>query len=129
MRTNYQNKELESILTFLGIQFIDYNLKRCSNGHVTARTVGEVRQFFGKEVMTTGQYVEDIHWWAFQSDWDDLMFLLKRIKNVVDTELTPEDVLLHNGLEQRLNPFLYEKWELYNGAVEFIKWYNDKYKK
>lgn len=129
MRTNYQNKELESILTFLGIQFIDYKLKRCSNGHVTAKTVAEIRQFFGKEVMTTGQYVEDIHWWAFQSDWDDLMFLLKRIKNVVDNELTPEDVLLHNGLEQRLNPFLYEKWELYNGAVEFIKWYNDKYKK
>ena len=38
-RTQQQNKELELILNFLGINFIDYQNRRISNGHRTAKTL------------------------------------------------------------------------------------------
>ena len=73
-RTQRQNKELELILNFLGINFIDYQSKRISNGHITAKTLGEIKSYFGREVMTTGQFIDDIDWWDFENNWNDLFF-------------------------------------------------------
>ena len=80
-RTQKQNKELELILNFLGINFIDYQNKRISNGHRTAKTEKEIKSYFGREVMTSGQFIEDIDWWDFENNWNDLIFLINIIKN------------------------------------------------
>lgn len=80
-RTQQQNKELELILNFLGINFIDYQNKRISNGHRIAKTLGEIKSYFGREVMTTGQFIDDIDWWDFENNWNDLIFLINIIKN------------------------------------------------
>ena len=80
-RTEQQNKELELILNFLGINFIDYKNKRISNGHSTEKTLWEIKSYFGREVMTTGQFIENIDWWDFENNWNDLIFLIKSIKN------------------------------------------------
>lgn len=80
-RTQQQNKELELILNFLGIEFIDYNGHRTSNGHRTAKTLGEIKLFFGRNVMTSGQFIENIDWCDFENNWNDLIFLINIIKN------------------------------------------------
>lgn len=74
--------ELENILSFLGIKFIDYKGQRTSNGHEKAITVGEIKEFFGKEVMCSGMFIKDIErskMFDFQNDWNDLMFLVEKL--------------------------------------------------
>ena len=118
MKTIEQNQQLELILTFLGISFIDYKGNRTSNGHRTAKTSGEIKNFFGKEVMTSGQFIEDIHWWNFQNDWNDLMFLIDKIKEVWEE---PEEL---DNLKDAL--WWDNKRGVYEMAVDLIKEYNKK---
>lgn len=124
MRTLLENTELELILTFLGIEFIDYKGKRTSNGHVSAKTYGEIYFFFGKSVMTSGQHIEDITWWDFKNDWNDLIFLVKKIKEIVESDSNFITNLV--GYEQRFNSFIYDKDSIYKASIEFIKLYNHK---
>ena len=132
-RTEQQNKELELILNFLGIEFIDYRGKRTSNGHKTAKTIGEQKQFFGKEVMTTGQFIEDIEWWDFRNDWNDLMFLVEKIEGLGYT-VTIAGVMckvtkvldLENSIVSYVLGDKSRKLELiYTTMVEFVKWHNE----
>ena len=62
----------------------------------------------------------------FHSDWNCLMEVVKKIREVVNTELSANDFDKHRGLEQRLNPYTYDITSIYNGCVEFIKWYNQQ---
>ncbi|MGZ9736581.1 hypothetical protein [Flavobacterium sp. GNP002] len=127
-----QHLELEKILTFLGIKFIDYKGKRCSNGHKTATTIGEIKSFFGRDVMTSGQFVEDIDWWDFKNNWNHLMFLVQKIADETGFELVSGfDYCYWNHYGE--NPFAnsenkfggYSDIEnIYIAVVEFIEWFN-----
>lgn len=118
-----RNKDLETILTFLGMKFIDYKGKRCSDGHKTARTFREVREFFGKDVMVSGQFVDDIRWWDFKKDWNDIMLLVREIREVADA--TPS--LECENLFQHVKDSLAESDQelAYYRCMEFIDWYNE----
>ena len=138
MNTTENNKllELEQILTFLGINFIDYNGHRTSNGHKTAKTIAEIRLFFCKDVMTSGQYIKDIDWWDFRNDWNDLMFLVEKIESLGYT-ITIAGVMckvtkvldLENSIVSYVLGDKSRKLELvYTTMVAFVKWYNENKK-
>lgn len=125
---NNELLELEQILTFLGINFINYKGKRTSNGHRTAKTIGEIKDFFGKEVMTSGQFIEDIKLWDFKNNWNDLMFLVAKIESlgadiIIRAEYT---TLIYDEGEQISTLNFNSKIDsVYNACVEFVKWYNN----
>lgn len=128
---NTKNTNLELILTFLGIEFINYKGHRTSNGHKTAKTIGQIKDYFGKEVMTSGQFIEDINWWDFKNDWNDLMFLVEKIESLdFNFNITSGDATAlknHGAIYQTLIYTLdgTKKIEaVYKTCVEFIKWYN-----
>lgn len=148
-----KNQNLELILTFLGIQFIDYKGKRTSNGHVTAKTIGEIKKFFGKEVMTSGQSIDQIKWWDFENDWNDLMFLVEKIEDTrvnniryIDFHIMPDAVIVTNQEDEENPLILINKSEgngsiqediimfetkiqaVYIACVKFIEWYNKQNK-
>ena len=112
-RTEQKNKELELILNFLGIDFIDYKNKRISNGHRTAKTIGEINSYFGREVMTTGQFIENIDWWDFENNWNDLIFLINIIKNKHQIDFYLTACNLKKTYSSVIN-FLKEKYESTN---------------
>jgi len=118
---NNQYLELENILSFLGINFIDYKGHRTSNGHKNAKNAREIKEFFGKEVMTSGQFIEDIKWWDFKNNWNDLMFLVDKIKPLKRNGNYHYQLLMNMPLEMAL-----QKDVVYNACVEFIKWYNEQ---
>lgn len=60
----------------------------------------------------------------FNTDWNWLMEVIEKIRGIVNTELSVDDFDKHRGLEQRLNPYNYDIQSIYNGCIEFIKWYN-----
>lgn len=132
MKTNLI--QLELILTFLGIQFIDYKGHRTSNGHKTAKNGGQIKSFFGKEVMTSGQFIEDITWWDFKNDWNDLMFLVDKIEHLLPESswitieysscwipLYEAELTIEGEGESRIEA-------VYNACLEFITWYNEQNK-
>ena len=59
-------------------------------------------------------------------DWNWLIPVIKKIREVVNTELSIDDFDKHRGLEQRLNPYNYDIDSIHKGCVEFIKWYNQQ---
>lgn len=132
-----KNQNLELILTFLGIQFIDYKGKRTSNGHVTAKTIGEIKKFFGKEVMTSGQSINQIKWWDFENDWNDLMFLIEKIESLgfksnlkvsideIDFEFYNKKINVGMGAYK---DDLTKKEVIYRTSLRFIEWYNKQNK-
>jgi len=118
---NTENANLELILTFLGIEFIDYKGHRTSNGHKTAKTIGQIKDYFGKEVMTSGQFIEDINWWDFKSDWNDLMFIVQEITTTTEFHTDyPKNNLFWEAYNQ------IDKQEIYGACLEFLKWYNSQ---
>jgi len=118
---NTENANLELILTFLGIKFIDYKGHKTSNGHKTAKTIGQIKDYFGKEVMTSGQFIEDINWWDFKSDWNDLMFIVQEITTTTEFHTDyPKNNLFWEAYNQ------IDKQEIYDACLEFLKWYNSQ---
>ena len=130
---NIKLLELEEILTFLGIKFIDYKGRRTSDGHHTAKTIGEIKDFFGKEVMTSGQFIEDINWWDFENNWNDLMFLVEKIERLdFNFQITNKyaSVLKNNSSIYTTNIYYIDGVNkiqaVYETCVKFVKCYNKK---
>lgn len=134
--------ELEMVLTFLGFEFIDYNGQRTSNGHNTIKIIGHLKEFFGKEIMTSGQFIKDINWFDFETNWNDLMFLVANIENLKDKDnfilydvtIFSDAVLIadQQGNEIVLinksdnGEFTTKIEAVYLACVKFIKWYNEQ---
>ena len=131
--------ELYQILIFLGFKFIEYKNNITSNGHETATTNKDIYDFFGKEIMTSGQFLQDIKWFNFQKDWNDLMFLVEKIEksqfvdefeikkcyiygNIV--KITPSTKETFN-LFENISKDITKIEAVYNTCIEFIKWYNN----
>ena len=125
--------ELETILSFLGIIFIDYKGNRTSNGHIAAKTIGEIKDFFGKEVMASGQFIKDINHWDFQNNWNDLIFLTEKIEEIEGNRFKVE---IYNNVCRIYDHQEYEDITeitaetkikaTKNACVEFILWYNQQ---
>lgn len=113
--------ELEAILSFIGIEFIDYKGKRTSNGHRTARSVGEIRNFFGKDdIQTTGMFIEDIErskMFDIKNDWNWIMFVVDLIKGQ-----SCEEYHLLDAIDDAL--ICVEKKDVYKAILAYIDWYN-----
>ena len=67
---------------------------------------------------------EDTNGWQYSeleydSSWDWLMPVLNKISKIATVEDSER-----KGLEQRLNPYIYNMNDIYEGVIEFIKWYN-----
>ena len=124
------DSNLEMILTFLGIRFIDHKGRRTSNGHNTAKTIGEIKNFFGKEVMTSGQFIEDIDFWNFENDWNDLIFLIKYVAQKTGYSLTMYENTsywvgdLGQITELKERGGYDDISNIYEQAIDFIDWYN-----
>jgi len=128
--------ELENILSFLGILFIDYKGHRTSNGHKTAKTIGEIKDFFGYEVMTSGQSIKELDsFWNFKEHWGDLMLLVEKIENLepdrFKVEIYDKQCVIYDMPEQHA----FINWEeskkieaVYNACLEFINWLNEQNK-
>lgn len=128
--------ELENILTFLGMKFIDYKGHRTSNGHNKAITVGEIKEFFGKDVMCSGMFIEDIaktKMLDFQNNWTDLMFLVEQLdyygasiiigRFFCEIKYTnPLDDTKH--FETRIASGV-KKNAVYGACVQFVEWINN----
>jgi len=131
----------EKILTFLGIKFIDYKGRRCSDGHVTARTVGDIKNFFGKDIQTTGQYIEDIQCFNFENNYEDLMFLVGQIETKkyfgkeISIKITKYSVKIQTLTDEYgivINPCIFSAWgtsggidkkiAIYKACLEFVNW-------
>lgn len=137
MNTTENNKyvELENILSFLGVIFINYKGRRTSNGHKTAKTTKEITEFFGKEVMTSGMFIEDIELYKmfdFKNDWNWLMFVVEKIESIdFEVSIRGNSVTVcnnsgknpyfqpHSVCENKIN-------SVYTAVVKFIKWYNEQ---
>ncbi len=132
--------ELENILTFLGINFIDYKGHRTSNGHKTAKNTGQINAFFGKDVMTAGQFIEDINWWDFSNSWNDLIFLVEKIEEIptsfdknsfeFDVVIQHHSCIIKSQTEGEefihMGGFNSKKEAVYSAVIEFIQWYNQQ---
>ena len=64
----------------------------------------------------------------FSTNWNWLILVIKKILNIVNTELSINEFDKFRYLEQRLNPYNYEIDSVFNGCIEFIKWYNENNK-
>ena len=64
----------------------------------------------------------------FSTNWNWLIIVIKKIRNIVNTELSINEFDKFRYLEQRLNPYNYEIDSVFNGCIEFIKWYNENNK-
>ena len=60
----------------------------------------------------------------YSKSWDALIPVIKKIREIVNTELNIDEYFDNVGLSQRLNPYDYDIESVYNGVVEFIKKYN-----
>lgn len=112
--------ELEAILSFIGIEFIDYKGKRTSNGHRTAKKVGEIRKFFGKDVQTTGMFIEDIErstMFDIKNDWNWIMFIVDLIKGQ-----SGDEYHLLDAIDDAL--ICVEKEKAYEAILAYIEWHN-----
>ena len=54
------------------------------------------------------------------NDWNEIIPVVQEVKRKAN-EIKYFDMV---GLEQRLNPFNYDKGLILKGCIEFIKWYN-----
>jgi len=63
---------------------------------------------------------------SYHDSWDWLVPVVKKIREVVNTEMSFEDFDNHRGIADRLNVYDYDMDSIYKGVVEFIKTYNHK---
>lgn len=62
----------------------------------------------------------------FYSNWDWLMPVIKKIREIINTELDISDFDEVRNYENNLNPYDYAIEQIYLSVMEFIKWYNQK---
>lgn len=136
METKY--KELELILTFLGITFIDYKGHRTSNGFQPSKNLEEFKKCFGENIMTSGQFIEDIRNFDFKDNWNHLMFLVEAIekthgvnnavvliaKSVAREHYCNIDCKTHNRGKTFFETNISKKIATYDACIKFINWYN-----
>ena len=60
----------------------------------------------------------------YHKSWDWLIPVIKKIREIINTELSIDEFDLNRNLAQRLNPYDYSIESIHKGVVEFIKWYN-----
>lgn len=85
------------------------------------------------EILSTGSIDDDgkrcnlvwSHSLRYHYDWNCLMKVIKRIREVLNTELDFSDFDDHRGLEQRLNPYDYDIESIRKDVTIFIEWYNE----
>lgn len=117
METKY--KELELVLTFLGITFIDYKGHRTSNGFQPSKTIGEIKEIFGREVMTSGQFIEDIKFFDFHT-WNDLMPVVHKCLKICHDNMLNE---WENSFADKFLTLAIEP--MFKEVIDFINFYNE----
>ena len=97
-------------------EFLGYRLVSCNNGvawenTLSNKAIDDIFSIHGR------LYTERSNYMKFDSSWDWLMPVLKKIILI----LTPQ-----NYSEWRMitNPTEYDIKEVYNQAVQFIEWHN-----
>jgi hypothetical protein len=60
----------------------------------------------------------------YHTSWDWLIPVVKKIRGIINEEMSFEDFDNHRGMEQRLNSYTYDIESIHKGVVEFIKTYN-----
>lgn len=130
--------ELENILSFLGIKFIDYKGHRTSNGHEKAKTIGEIKEFFGKDnIMCSGMFIKDIElskMFDFQNNWTDLMFLVEKLDEYGASIIIGRffcEIKYINPLDEtkffetRIASGI-KKNAVYGASLQFVEWINQQ---
>ena len=129
--TDQEKKDIIMVANFVGFtpclvrningKKYDFNIP---NGFTLIKEVETTIESNWCEVLEEQDYcfVEDL---KFNSSWDWLMPVVKKIREVINTELNFSDFDDQRGYDQRLNPYNYDIDSIYKGAVEFIKWYNE----
>jgi len=67
---------------------------------------------------------QDPEFGKFHLQWDWLMPVVKKIRDVINVELYSDDYFNIADLTKRMNSYDYDLNQVYEAVVEFIKWYN-----
>ena len=62
----------------------------------------------------------------YECDWNWLIDVVKKIREIINTELSIEKYHIKQGYSQTLNPYDYDFESIYKSSIEFIKWYNEQ---
>mgnify|MGYP000518905893 CR=1 FL=1 len=62
----------------------------------------------------------------FEEDWNLLIGVLKKIREISNVKLTIDDYDKMKSITKYLNPYDYEIDFIYEKVIEFIKWYNNE---
>ena len=62
----------------------------------------------------------------YHTSWDWLIPVIKKIREIINVDMTIDEYYDAVGMAQRLNPYNYTIESIYDGVVEFIKLYNYK---
>lgn len=94
------------------------------NNKIIAKFSGRASQLNMTEHELTQEYIADDEM-EYHCSWDWLMPVVKKIREIVNVEMSIDEFDDHRGLEQRLNPYTYDIESIHKGVVEFINWYNE----
>ena len=63
---------------------------------------------------------------AYHKSWDWLIPVVKEIREVLNTELTIDEFSNMRDTKMSISPYDLSLKQVYEGVIEFIKWYNNK---
>lgn len=120
-------EETTLIAVFMGYEIIDYQhnqYKPIYNGNKYAKTIGELKNLWGGlELKFTGRFTERVKY-PFNTDWNYLIPILKKIREIVNTVLCIHDYECFKELGLALNPYDHTIENVYKSVIDFINWLN-----
>ena len=90
------------------------------NNDTTENSNKLIKDFLGKE----NELCRSLSAPQFHKSWDWIMPVIKKIRGIVNEELTIDEFDNNRYLENRLSPYNYDIKSINKAVVEFIKWYN-----
>lgn len=61
----------------------------------------------------------------YDEDWELLVPAAKRVREVINVELSINNYEVVREMDLTLSPYEYSKEQVHGGIVEFIQWYNE----
>lgn len=110
MKTNLKNNKF--IAEFMGNEFSD---REDGNFDITFENIKSW------DVIHKSEFEDGLFSY---SDWNKLIPVIRKIREIINTELSISEYFDVVGVSQRLNPYDYDLESIYKGVVEFIQNYN-----
>lgn len=111
------------IASYMGYVYYPYNQEEASKGLLFGWIKPEQRKpnLVPKHRPVLARKHSDL---KFIKSWDWLIPVIKRIREIVNTNLSIDEYHNTVRISQQLNPYDYDIQSIFKAVVEFIKWYN-----